>query len=231
MHRETGATESTMLYRRAGYLLIVISIALLCSTGCQKSIPLDTLVAKKKSKVTKKLTMGEAIRQGELEYADNLYLDYRGENPDSEKLPPLMLKLSRAHIEHKEYLLARYYAEAYITDYPDGKRVDEAWFLRLKSLFLRFKLKGSGESLGKQFQEEATAFIADPALGKYHAKVRTLMKISKKIERQRNEALAVYYEKLGKHKAAAFYRERNRVSSEIEKKEKSKPLIYPDRPL
>ena len=198
-----------MPHKRAGYLCIAIGITLLCATGCQKSMPLDTLIATKKSKVSKKLTMSEAIRQDELEYADNLYLDYRGKNPESDKLPAMMLKLSQAHIKHKEYLLARYYAEAYITDYPDGRRVDQAWFLRLRTLFFRFKSKGSGESLGKQFEEEAIAFTANPLLKKYHAKVQKMLKVAKEIQHKRNEALAVYYEKRGKHKAAAFYRERN----------------------
>ena len=209
MYSETNLIGISMPYKRARYLCVAIGIALLCTTGCQKSVPLDTLMATKKSKVSKKLTMNEAIKQHELEYADNLYLDYRGKNPDSNKLPSMILKLSQAHIKHKEYLLARYYAEAYIIDYPDGRRVDQAWFLRLKTLFFRFKSKGSGESLGKQFQEEAIAFTKNPLLKKYHAKVEKMRKEAKEIQHTRNEALAVYYEKHGKDKAAAFYRERN----------------------
>ena len=207
-----------MLYRRTAYLLAIMGIALFGAMGCQKSIPLETLTTKKKSNVTKKLTISEAIRQGELEYADNLYLDYRGKNPDSQKLPSMMLTLSQAHIKQKEYLLGRYYAEAYITDYPDGRKVDEAWFLRLKTLFLRFRSQGSGEDLGKQFQEEAGAFVENPLLRHYHAKTKKMLKTFKEILYQRNKALAEYYEKHGKHKAAMFYREKNILL----KKEKGK---------
>jgi len=155
--------------------------------------------------------MNEAISQHELEYADNLYLDYRGAHPDSDKLPSMMLKLAQAHITQKEYLLARYYAEAYITDYSDGKRVDQAWFLRLKALFLRAISKGSAETLVEQFQEEAAVFIANPAYRKYHAKARAMLKRSQNIQYQRNEVLALYYEKHGKKKAAAFYRDKNKA--------------------
>jgi len=207
-----------MSYSRAVYLLIVMGIVLFDATACQKSIPLEALTAKKKSSVNKKLTMNEAIREGELEYADNLYLDYRGKNPDSKMLPSMMLTLSQAHIKQKEYLLGRYYAEAYITDYPDSKRVDEAWFLRLKTLFLRFKSQGSGEDLGRQFQDEARALIENPLLRRYHAKTEAMLKAFKEIQYQRNAALAVYYKKRGKHKAAAFYREKNTLL----KKEKEK---------
>lgn len=200
-----------MLDRRMGSLCTVIGFVLFSSTGCQKTIPLDTLVTKKRTNVTKKLTMNEAISQHELEYADNLYLDYRGAHPDSDKLPSMMLKLAQAHITQKEYLLARYYAEVYITDYSDGKRVDQAWFLRLKALFLRAISKGSAETLIEQFQEEAAAFIANPAYRKYHAKARAILKRSQNIQYQRNEVLALYYEKHGKKKAAAFYRDKNKA--------------------
>ena len=200
-----------MLDRRVGFFGVVIGFVLFCSAGCQKTMPLDTLVGKKKTTLTKKLTMNEAISQHELEYADNLYLDYRGMHPDSDRLPPMMLKLARAHIAQKEYLLARYYAEAYITDYPDGKRVDEAWFLRLKALFLRAISKGSAETLMEQFQEEEALFIANPAYRKYHAQARAMLKRSQNIQYQRNEALALYYEKRGKKRAAAFYRDKNKA--------------------
>jgi len=201
-----------MLHRSVGYCFAAIGMAVFFGTGCQKTVPLDTLVGKKRTNVTRKLGMNEAISQHELEYADNLYLEYRGAHPDSDKLPSIMLKLSQAHMDQKEYLLARYYAEAYIRDYPEGRRVDQAWFLRLKALFLRAVSKGSSETLIGQFQEEAAAFIATPAYRKYHSKVRVMRKKSQKIQYRRNEALALYYEKRGKKKAAAFYRSRNKVS-------------------
>ena len=201
--------------KKRGYSLVVLCMILLGSVGCQKNIPLDSLTAARKQnasiqKSTQKLSLDEAIKQHKLAYADNLYLEYRGEHPDSSKTPAMILKLSKAHIREKEYLLARYYAEAYITDYPDGKNVDQAWFLRLKALFLRFRSPGSVDSLGEQFEEEAVAFISDPFYRKYHAKVREMLKEAKKIQYQRNEALALYYEKLGKPKAAAFYRQKNK---------------------
>ena len=204
-----------MQNKQNGYGLTLLCILLLGSVGCQKSIPLDNLVEARKQdtptqKSTRRLDLNEAIMQHKLEYADTLYLEYRGEHPDSRKIPAMMLKLSKAHIKEKEYLLARYYAEAYITDYPDGKNVDQAWFLRLKALFLRFRSPGSVDSLGEQFQEEAELFISDSFYRKYHAKVREMLKETKKIQYQRNEALALYYEKLGKPKAAAFYRQKNK---------------------
>lgn len=203
------------MHKKSVYFLVLFTL-MFGSAGCQKSIPLDALIATKKTnastlKSAKKLSMNEAIKQHELEYADNLYLEYRGEHPESSRIPAMMLKLSRAHIREKEYLLARYYAESYITDYPDGKDVDMAWFLRLKTLFLRFRLPGSAESLGEQFREEAAAFISVPAYRKYHAKARKMLKETKRIQHHRNEALARYYEKLGKPKAAAFYRHRDEV--------------------
>ena len=205
-----------MQHKKRDYGLAVLCMVLLGGTGCQKSIPLGSLATAHKQntstrKSTQKLGLDEAIKQHKLVYADNLYLAYRGEHPDSGKIPAMVLTLSKAHIKEKEYLLARYYAEAYIADYPDGKNVDQAWFLRLKALFLRFRSPGSVDSLGEQFQEEAEAFISDPFYRKYHPKAREMLKETKKIQYQRNEALALYYEKLGKPKAADFYRQKNNL--------------------
>jgi len=217
-----------MLYKKTGYFFTVISIVLLCSTGCQKTIPLESLAKAKKTKTLKHLSMQEAIRQHELEYADNLYLGYREKNPDSETIPALMLRLAKAHMQQREYLLARYYTESYIRDYPDRKNVDEAWFLRLKSLFLRFQSEGSAENLEKQFQGEAAMFVEDPAYRKYHEKVREMLEEAKEMQRQRNEALAVYYEKRKKPKAAAFYRNKN---EETEGGVEEGNATLPDKPL
>jgi len=204
------------------YRIVMTGVLLLILAGCQTTIPLDKLAANKKQEQVSNLTLDQAIKQGKLEQADNLYLDFRGKHPESNKIPGLMLRLAKAHMEKKEYLLARYYAESYITDYPDGRRVDQAWYLRLKALFLHFTSKGNEEALNGQFQQEAEAFIANPAYRKYHAKARAMLKKSQQIQYQRNEALAKYYEKQGKHKAAAFYREKNKALPQAKPSAKKK---------
>ena len=70
-----------------GYGLAMLCVLLLGSVGCQKSIPLDDLVKTQKEtmpaqKSAQKLNMNAAIKQHKLVYADNLYLEYRGEHPD-----------------------------------------------------------------------------------------------------------------------------------------------------
>lgn len=201
------------------YHKMIAGVLLLFMTACQTTIPLDDLRKKKKSVSTQKLTLSQAIAEGNLEQADTLYLDFRGEYPESDRIPNLMLKLSQAHIDQKEYLLARYYAESYISDYPDGKRVDLAWFLRLKSLFSHLTAKGSGEVQQGHFEEEIKAFMANPVYRKYHAKADSLLKKYQEIRRQHNEELALYYEKLGKEKAAAFYREKSKALEKSRQKE------------
>ncbi len=157
--------------------------------------------------------LDKAIQEKRLEEADSLYLSYRGEHPESKQLPGYMLKLSKAHMEIGEYLLARYYAESYISDYPSGKRIDEAWFLRIKSLFLRFKEIDHSQTLADQLREESKAFLAYFTHSSYRTEIKKMLEVSQQIIQEKNEEIAAAYERMGKKKAADYYRNKNKESS------------------
>jgi len=197
------------------YRISIAGLLLFFLASCQTTIPLERLVVAKKKEPLRHLSLDQAIRQEKLEQADDLYLVYRDKHPESDKIPSLMLRLAQAHITQKEYLLARYYTESYIRDYPDGRRVGEVWFLRLKSLFLRYVHHGNIESEGELFQGEVRSFLYNPAYRKYHTEARKLYKRYKEIQHRHNEALALYYEKRGKQKAADFYRQKNAEAAKV----------------
>ncbi|NKQ40023.1 MAG: outer membrane protein assembly factor BamD [Sulfurovum sp.] len=187
---------------------IFISILfLLLVLGCAT----ETVIAidKPKSlKVKKNMTIFEAIKSNNLELADKLYLDYRGRHPESNKLPTMILKLSKAHMDAREYLLARYYAEAYIKGYPYGIRADKAWFLRSKSFFLSHKENDSSQELADKFKMEAKTFISSYPRSKHKREIEQMLKESQELIRKRNEEIALTYEKMGKDKAAKYYRDK-----------------------
>lgn len=190
-------------------LLATITLwTLLASQGCQKTIPLEAPTKSHINPEDINLTLEDAIAKNKLEVADNLYLDFREDHYRSQKISALMLQLSKAHMQQQEYLLANYYAQSYASDYPDGSHVDEAWYLQLRSYFLRFKSsKESSMDIYEQFDEASKVYIENIRKKEFRTKVKEMQEEAKEIQKNRNEALALYYEKLNKPKAAEFYRE------------------------
>lgn len=196
-------------------------------TACQTTIPIDKVIRKKHT-IPAHVTLNEAIEKKVLVRADDLYLEFRENNPDSKKLQKLILRLSKAHMDNREYLLSRYYAEAYIRDFPDGKKTYEAWYLRLKSLFLRIKTSnGSDSDLVKQFQDESRVLLENMDSSQYRQKIKELQEKTKTIVYRYHQKLAKYYEKLGKFEAAEFYRGKDGeviIVDEEPERPKPKPL-------
>ena len=200
-----------IIHHKIAYSSIFAGLLALLLLGCTSAIvAIDKPAGQTKNTKNSKATLDAAIKGKDLELADKKYLEFRGMHPESSRLPALMLKLSRAHMEAKEYLLARYYAEAYIKDYSSGRRVDQAWFLRIKSLFLRFQSNSSAQVLADHLKEEGSAFVSGFPRSKYRSDVKKMLKESQKIIRARNEEIAKSYERMGKKKAAAYYRDKNK---------------------
>ncbi len=155
-------------------------------------------------------TVSAAIKSGDLELADKLYLKFRGKYPDSDRLAGMMLDLAKAHMDAQEYLLARYYTEAYIREYPGGIRADKAWFLRTKSLFLKYKNQDSSPDIADRFKSESKAFLKTFPKSKYIEEIKSLQEQMREMLIKKNEEIAKTYEKMGKLKAAQYYRNKNK---------------------
>jgi len=195
-------------YRQCLAAILYVSVCCVFLTACASEA---TVAAPERDRAQQHsgMTVEAAIKSRDLVLADERYLAYRGAHPDSSKLPGLMLKLSRAHMEIGEYLLTRYYAEAYITDYPTGRRVDQAWYLRVKSLSLRFENNDSSQELADMLAQECKDFLSHFRRSSYRTEVQEILKVSQERIRKRNEEIALTYEKMGKMKAAAYYRKKN----------------------
>jgi len=193
------------------YFVILGFLTFIC-LGCSSTTSPVTPSSTGIKKVSSKKSIESAIADKDLVLADDRYLAYRGEHPESKRLPGYMLKLSKAHMDIGEYLLARYYAESYITDYPSGKRIDEAWFLRIKSLFLRFKEVDPSQPLADQLREESKAFLDYFTHSTYRTEIKKMLEVSQQIIQKKNEEIAAAYERMGKKKAAAYYRNKNKLT-------------------
>jgi len=149
-----------------------------------------------------------SIAAEDLESADKKYLSFRGKYIESKLIADAIFLLSAAHIENQEYLLARFYADAYISEYPDGKRLDNAWFLRVKSTFERFKNSNSDDEPEKSFARESQEFLNSFSHSKYRKDIKELQKEFYTIRKKRYEKIAELYERIDKPKAAEFYRKK-----------------------
>jgi len=154
-------------------------------------------------------SLKQMIKTKQLKEADMLYLSLREKHPESNDVATAMLLLAQAHIDAGEYLLGKFYADSYIRQYPTGRRVDQAAFLRVKSVFLRFQNEPDDPILQKQTAEDCKVFLKHYSRSPYIPKVQEMQASFQKIVIQKNEEIAKAYERMGKQKAAAYYRNKN----------------------
>ena len=144
-----------------------------------------------------------------LDLEDEKFLSIRRRNSEDKILPNYTLELAQKHIDIQEYILAQYYIKVYLRDYSDCGNLDKAWFLGIKSLFLKLKISESQEGLLEEIQRLGDDFMYEFPQSTYIKEMKNILDKSMLIEYDRNNDIANYYEKMGKPKAAALYRAKN----------------------
>jgi len=119
----------------------------------------------------------------------------------------MIVRLAKTHLQAGEYLLARFYCNEYRRDYPSGRQRDEIEYLRIKAGMLHAK-KEHNDTQMEQVKSEARQFLALFRHSPFRGKVEKVLEEIRTEQNRRYEELARYYEKKGKPKAAAFYREK-----------------------
>ena len=143
---------------------------------------------------------------------DEAYVAFRTAHENSPKIPKMIVRLARRHLEAGEYLLTRFYCDEYRRDYPSGPDRDTIEYLRIKAEMLRAGTEHD-EGMMQQAEAEAKQFLATFRRSPYRKKIRQLLDELHTRQNARYEKLARYYEKRGKPKAAAFYREKIKIPS------------------
>ena len=145
----------------------------------------------------------------QLELADEKFLSIRQRNSEDKVLPSYTLELAQKHINVQEYILAQYYVKVYLRDYSAYGHLDKAWFLGIESLFLKLKISESQDNGVEEILKLCDSFAYEFPKSIYTKEVKNIENQSILIEYDRNNDIANYYEKIGKTKAAAFYRSKN----------------------
>jgi outer membrane protein assembly factor BamD len=138
---------------------------------------------------------------------DDAYVALRSQNEHSPRLPGMIVRLIRAHIDAHEYLLARFYCDEYRRDFPSGKERPQVEYLGIRALYLRYE-REHDDRLAQQAESEIDAFLSMFPRSAYRTKVIALRQEMRRDQKARYKALAEYYAKKGKPKAAQFYRDK-----------------------
>ena len=147
------------------------------------------------------------IRAGKLVQADEAYATWRAAHDDTLQVPRTIVALAKAHMEAGEYLLARFYLNEYRRDFPSGKERDRIEYLGVRTLFLQYR-QSKDDRFVAPFTSQGKAFKGMFPHSKYRTKVQSLIVKMRQLKNAHYRELAAYYEKRGKPKAAAFYREK-----------------------
>lgn len=165
-----------------------------------------------------------------LDLEDEKYIQIRQISSQNKRLPALTLALAEKHIDAQEYILGQYYVKIYLRDYSDNGNMDKAWFLGFKTLFMKFKTSESQQALLAEIRRVGNNFKQTFPESIYTKKVIDMLEEAMVIEYNRNEKIATYYEKIGKPKAAQFYRLKNSNAhlspSTIQFKKFTKEKVY-----
>jgi len=147
--------------------------------------------------------------KSKLDLEDEKYIRIRQRNLKDKILPNLTLELAQKHIEIQEYLVAQYYIKIYLQEYSFSDHLDKAWYLGLKSLFMKFKISESQKDFLKEITRISKGFSENFPRSKYTKEALKMLNEARIIQYNRNEEIANYYEKIGKIKAAKLYHSKN----------------------
>jgi len=166
----------------------------------------------------------KAKPKSKLDLEDEKYRYIRQRNLKDKILPSFTLELAQKHIEAQEYLVAQYYVKIYLREYTMYGNLDKAWFLAIKSIYMKLKTSESQEDFLAEVRRLSNDFEKTFPQSIYKKEVITMLEDAMGTEYMRNENIAKYYENIGKLKAAQFYRAKNSNNPAITSKIKIKAL-------
>jgi outer membrane protein assembly factor BamD len=149
------------------------------------------------------------VASSNLEKADNFYISLRSEHMRSPLLAEATMELAQAHMEDHAYIMADYYLDEYLKKYASGERIEQAKFLKIKAAFLGIKDINKDQKLMIDTLEEVDTFVKSYPKSSYLPVVQTIKVRLNMAKYMLNENIASLYNRLGKDKAVAVYRDKN----------------------
>jgi outer membrane protein assembly factor BamD len=180
--------------------MAVVAVTVLLS-GCAKNIeeynmPADYWYEK----------MISSVANGSLEKADGYYSSLQSEHIGSPLLPEATLIMAQAHLAQEEYLLSDHFLDEYSRRYANKKGREYVEYLKVKSKFYALPNPGRDQGLINQTLESVGVFRDLYAQSPYLPLANTIELQMQLAKGTLNNQIADLYDRLGKPKAAAYYR-------------------------
>ena len=192
-------------YKKTLYVAIVLTLFVGCSNK-------DAVSEYDKSAIYWYKGIVRSIASSNFDKADNYYISLRSEHMRSPLLPTATMLLANAHMEDESYLMSDYYLDEYLKKYATGEEVERTKFLKIKAAFLGVKNINKDQKLMIDTLKNMDEFIKTYPNSKYRPIVDTLKVRLNMAQYMLNENIARLYDRIGKKKAAAIYRAKNKSS-------------------
>ena len=185
-------------------VLFLASLFFLSGCGTNKSTVPSAL-----SETVIYKNIADAIIKEDLDKADELYLSLKSRYANSLLLEDATRMLLIAHMQKQEYLLANFYATELQKRFENDQNSDEFAFLKLKAHFMGIKETNKDQKLITQTVAMADTFKQHHSDSAFVPLADTLYLKLLMTRFLLNENIAALYDRIGKTKAAAIYREKN----------------------
>ena len=148
----------------------------------------------------------KSISDGSIDKADNYYSSLQSEHVGSPLLPEATMILAIAHMHYEEYLLSEHFLNEYVKRYANPNEKEFAEFLKIKAKYMALPNPRRDQALISEAIREAKKFRLNYPNSMYNDILDTMVTNLYMADAALNETIADLYERLDKHKSAAYYR-------------------------
>ena len=149
----------------------------------------------------------ESVSQANVDKADGYYASLQGEHISSPLLPEATMILAVAHMHFEEYLLSEHFLNEYVKRYANENEKEFAEFLKIKAKYMALPNPRRDQVLINEAIAEAQSFKQNYPHSMYYTLVDTMGTNLYMAEAALNESIASLYDRVGKPKSAAYYRD------------------------
>lgn len=148
-----------------------------------------------------------SVADSDLVRADEYYSSLQGEHIGSPLLVEATMILAVAHMNNEEYLLSEHFLNEYIKRYANPKEKEVAEYMKIKTKYMALPNPRRDQALIKEAILQGDKFKKNYPNSIYFELVDTIVTRLYLGEAALNETIVDLYDRIDKHKSAAYYRE------------------------
>lgn len=149
----------------------------------------------------------KAVENGNLEKADDYYASLKAEQINSVFLPQANMILAIEHINNKEYLLANFYFDEYLTKFGEKDNSSLIEYFKILSAYKSFENPKRNQQLLLDTIANVNSYIQNNEDKEFYYHAKTIGAILMITNSNMNKDIANLYRKRNKPKAQKFYKQ------------------------